>query len=232
MNSQYTITLHKDLIILNPTSKHTQTLLFLHGWGESGDLWTDYFASKDILPQGTKVLLPTAPLRYTEFYEKEAPAWTALYTLNHSQEDINIITDMKMVGDIAEHFHKVMDSEINLLRDSTRFFIGGFSMGGFVSSHLWKTYKKTLGGLILYSCATGKNVPWNSEQEYSPVLWAHGVEDSVIKYRHGEYCNYSLENKKRKFVHVKVEGLGHGADQVVQVETKAFFEEILLKPML
>jgi len=49
--SQYTISHQKDLIILNPTSKHTQTFLFLHGWGQAGDLWVDYFTSKDLLPE-------------------------------------------------------------------------------------------------------------------------------------------------------------------------------------
>jgi len=105
-------------------------------------------------------------------------------------------------------------------------------MGGFISSQVWKIYSKPLGGLILYSCALGKNVPWKTEQEYSPVLWAHGVDDCVIKYRHGEYCNSALDNKKRKFVHIKREGLGHGVDQVIQIETRAFLEEILLKPRL
>jgi len=49
--SRYTISKSNDLITLTPTSKHTQTLLFLHGWGESGAIWMDYFVSKDVLPE-------------------------------------------------------------------------------------------------------------------------------------------------------------------------------------
>jgi len=232
MKSQYTVSREKGLITLAPTSKHTQTLLFLHGWGESGDLWVDYFQSKDVLPQGTKIILPTAPMRYTNIYEREGPAWTNLYTLNFSQEDLTLIADLKMVEETNNRFHPILDSEIKLLGDSTKFFMGGFSLGGFASSCIWKSYPKPLGGLILYSSTVGKSIESSPEQEYSPVLWTHGFDDCLVLYRHGEYCNYSLDNKKRKFVHIKRDGLGHAVDTVIQVETKAFLEEILLKPKL
>ena len=137
-----------------------------------------------------------------------------------------------MVQEVVQKFHKLLDSEIDILGDSTRFFVGGFSMGGFMSSCIWKSYPKTLGGLIMYSSIVGKNILAGPEQEYSPVLWAHGLDDCLLLYRHGEYCNYTLDNKKRKFVHVKREGLGHAVDRVIQVETKAFLKESLLKPRL
>jgi len=145
---------------------------------------------------------------------------------------VNIVADMKMVQDMVRKFHKVIDSEIEILGDSTRFLMGGFSQGGFMSSCIWKSYPRTLGGLILYSSPVAKNILAGPEQEYSPVLWTHGLDDILVLYRHGEYCNYTLDNKKRKFVHIKRDGLGHGVDQVVQIETKAFLEEILLKPRL
>ena len=55
-SSLFQIDKQKDQIILTPKDqKPQQTLIFLHGWGEPGDNWINYFASGKATPE---VILP------------------------------------------------------------------------------------------------------------------------------------------------------------------------------
>jgi len=141
---------------------------------------------------------------------------------------IKIDQALESVRKVAE----VLDIEVHKLGDSTKCFIGGFSQGGFIAAMVWKMYKKTLGGFILYSSLSGKSVPVCAEQEMTPVLWCHGSEDDMAPYKKIIKENEHLENGKRKLVHIVREGLGHAVDKVIQIETKTFMENVLVQPKL
>ncbi len=157
----------------------------------------------------------------------EGNAWADIYTFNASNEDVNQLINMDSCKDSTERLYALLDQEIAELEgDSSKCFIGGFSMGATQASYVWKTYQKTLGGLIIYSSFAIKNLEVTKEQEYSPVLWTHGLEDCVMQYKHGVFNNLNLENGKRKFLQVTREGLGHGVDPVIKVETNRFLEDV------
>jgi len=179
------------------------------------------------------VILPTAPRRYTTLYGMEGNAWADIYTFNASQEDVNKMINLESARETTEKLHALLDREIaELGGDSTRCFIGGFSMGATSASFIWKQYKKPLGGLIIYSSFAVKNLEVAKEQEYSPVFWAHGLDDCVMQYKHGVFNNVNLENGKRRFSQIKREGLGHAVDFVVKLETNRFLEQTSTKPRL
>jgi len=51
-NPLYNITKKDGIVTLTPRGeKHKNTLIFLHGWGQSGFQWLDYFASGGVVPQ-------------------------------------------------------------------------------------------------------------------------------------------------------------------------------------
>jgi len=51
-NPLYTITKKDGIVTLTPKgTKHQNALIFLHGWGQSGSQWQDYFASGGAVPQ-------------------------------------------------------------------------------------------------------------------------------------------------------------------------------------
>lgn len=140
---------------------------------------------------------------------------------------------MQDVEQMASKIREILNKEVEEIGNSKRCFIGGFSSGGWLAAYVWKTYEKPLAGLIAYSIATLKSLAVNKAQEESGVFWAHGIEDWMMQYKHGVYNNYALKDGKRKFVHVAREGLGHGVDTVVEVETKHFMEEVRsIKPKL
>jgi len=171
--------------------------------------------------------LLTAPTRYNKFYERKGTAWFEINTLNFSQEDAHKVFNVEHADDSVDIVCKVLDNEVKALGDSRRIFIGGFSAGGSLASHAWKAYKKPLGGLVLYSATSFRALETAKEQENSSVFWAHGLDDCLVPYKHCFYNNKALEDGKRRFVHIKRDGLGHGVDRVVELETKRFLEDIM-----
>jgi len=229
----YDILYKGEDIILTPLEHKTkQVLIFLHGWGQSASFWVDYFLKGDTVPEGTKVILLTAPTRHNEFYDIDAPSWCDFKTLNYYQEDPKSIIKLDQAMESVKNVAEVLDVEVHKLGDSTKCFLAGFSQGGFIASMVWKMYKKTLGGFILYSSLSGKTVSVCQEQEKTPVLWTHGCDDAMAPYKKIIKENQHLDNGKRKLVHLTREGLGHAVDKVIQIETRTFMENILLQSKL
>ena len=61
-------------VILNPKSRHTATLIFLHGLGDTGHGWAA--AMNSIRPDFLKIVCPTAPsIPVTLNMGMKMPAW-------------------------------------------------------------------------------------------------------------------------------------------------------------
>jgi predicted esterase len=65
--SKYTVELvwSNNTIVLHPKGKHTHTLIWMHGIGDSGKDYKGMFMDDSLvnLPDGCKVILPTAKKR-------------------------------------------------------------------------------------------------------------------------------------------------------------------------
>jgi len=232
-NHLYNVTKNGTTITLTPkTHKIKQTLIFLPGWAESAATWVPYFLTGNSTPEDTKIVLLTAPIRFNKLYGRKGLAWFETFSLNFSQEDPNKVFNVEHADDSVEIVTKIVDNEVEELGDSKCCFIGGFSAGGSMASMVWKRYKKPLGGLVLYSATTFKATEMTKEQENSSVFWAHGLDDILVLYEHCIYNNKSLEDGKRRYVHVTREGLGHGVDNIVELETKRFLEDLMAKSKL
>ena len=174
----------------------------------------------------------TAPKQYTTFYKKPTRTWYDFHFIDFSQKSCEAVEQYPQAAESAEKVCKVLEAEIDEIGDSRRCFVGGFSMGGFIVALAWKKFNKPLGGLIIYSSMSGNNLSINSEQEASPVLLSHGLEDNFSPYEEIRKQNIGLENGKRRICQVLREGLGHGVDRRIQVETRSFIEGALHSPNL
>jgi len=67
LKSNFNITKKDGTVILTPKGKkHQNTLIFLHGWGQSGSQWQDYFVSGGAVPQVNQSLLDITFFRTLE----------------------------------------------------------------------------------------------------------------------------------------------------------------------
>ena len=61
------------MVVLHPQSDHKFTLIWLHGIGDTGSGCKSIFINEELcdLPDGCKVILPTAPNRRVEVNDNE-----------------------------------------------------------------------------------------------------------------------------------------------------------------
>ena len=67
------------MVILHPKEKHTNTLIWLHGLGQTAEEFIQVFLDNRILenfPKGCKIVIPTAPIRkVTVNGGEKIPSW-------------------------------------------------------------------------------------------------------------------------------------------------------------
>ena len=101
----------------------------------------------------------------------------SLKTKNGSKE-----YNKKQVEESGEIIRKVLDEESEILKDSRRVFVGGFSQGGCMSLHVGLSHSVPLAGLICYSGLRLPHIQETQQSAATPVLIHHGMEDDVISW--------------------------------------------------
>ena len=79
-------------VVINAKARHTATLIFLHGLGDTGHGWAA--AMNTVRPDFLKIVCPTAPtIPVTLNMGMHMPAWYDIFTLDKAEankrEDIN-----------------------------------------------------------------------------------------------------------------------------------------------
>ena len=93
-------------VILNPKSRHTATLIFLHGLGDTGHGWAA--AMNSIRPDFLKIVCPTAPsIPVTLNMGMRMPAWHDVITLDKTN-DPSQREDTKGVTEFADYLSQLI----------------------------------------------------------------------------------------------------------------------------
>ena len=97
-------------VVVNAKARHTATLIFLHGLGDTGHGWAAGMAS--IRPDFLKIVCPTAPtIPVTLNSGMHMPAWYDILTLDETEtskrEDINGVLES------SEYLSKLIKGTIN-----------------------------------------------------------------------------------------------------------------------
>ena len=156
--------------IIDPTTTHTHTIIFLHGRGDDGPGFAEEFLSsfnQSELEQGETLLarlpssrwvFPSAPVRWSTVFEENLSAWfddLAPSDSTGSGEKIQIDAIMDLVAQISE----IIDDEVSRLGGrSDRIVLGGISQGAALA--LWvllsqasrNPHGSRLGGFVGASC--------------------------------------------------------------------------------
>ncbi|XP_018427487.1 PREDICTED: lysophospholipase-like protein 1 [Nanorana parkeri] len=184
--------------VVSPAGKHTASIIFLHGSGDSGQglrSWIREILKKDLAFKHIKVLFPTALARpYTPMMGAMSNVWFDRY---------------KISIDSAEHLESVdsMCSTLtDLIREETesgiqknRILLGGFSMGGAMSMHLAYRYHRDVAGVFALSSFLNENSVVYKElegcHESLPELFqCHGQSDQLVFHQWGERTNTFLKD--------------------------------------
>ncbi|XP_023226757.1 acyl-protein thioesterase 1-like [Centruroides sculpturatus] len=186
-------------VILSNTAKQTATIIFLHGLGDTGHGWSSIFSP--FRASHIKYVFPTAPtIPVTINAGFSMPAWFDLKSISLQGPE-----DEEGIRSATEKIHQMIEYEESKGIPSNRIIIGGFSQGGALALYSALRYKKTLAGIIAFSCwlPLHTNFPQDALGNMNtPMIQCHGDSDPIVPFEFGqltsEYIKKFMSNTKFK----------------------------------
>lgn len=211
-------------VIVAATAKHTATVIFLHGLGDTGHGWASAIAA--IRPPFAKVICPTAPtMKVTLNSGLKMPSWFDLKSLDASGEE-----DEPGIKKAAEGVHALINAEINSGIPSERIVLGGFSQGGALALYSALTFPNKIGGVMALSCwlPLHKQFPGIIKgNKDTDILQCHGDCDPLVPYKWGQMTASYLKQFSSKVDFRTFRGLGHSSNDEEMADLKTFVEKAI-----
>ncbi|TFK46899.1 Phospholipase/carboxylesterase [Heliocybe sulcata] len=172
------------VLTVAPRTKHTATVIFIHGLGDTGHGWkpvADMFQTDQALSH-VKWILPHSPIRaVTANMGMEMPSWFDIASFGFDS-----VEDEKGMLETVGLLEQLVSQEVESGISPSRIVLGGFSQGGAMSLLTGLTMKPKLASIV---CLSGwlplreKIKSMMSPHATSlPIFWGHGVLDPLIKY--------------------------------------------------
>ncbi|OLY82277.1 Acyl-protein thioesterase 1 [Smittium mucronatum] len=181
---------------VNALKKHTASVIFLHGLGDSGHGWASVAEQLGPLLPHIRFIFPHAPeIPVTLNFGMAMPAWYDIFSLSDFEKQ-----DEKGLFQSADKIFELVESEMNQGIPSDRIVIGGFSQGAAISYLAGLTCKHKLGGIAALSgylplhtklLSMGDSVL--SPNKHVRIFAAHGTADPVVRYELGELSVKELQ---------------------------------------
>lgn len=211
-------------VVIAATTKHSATLIFLHGLGDTGHGWAS--AIGEIRQPYMKVICPTAPtMPVTLNNGFKMPSWFDLKSLEARGPE-----DEAGIKKASESIQSMIDAEEREGIPANRIVLGGFSQGGALALYSALTYKKPLAGVIGLSCwlPLHKSFPAAlADNKDTPILQCHGDCDPIVPYKWGQLTASILKSIVKNTEFRTYRGLMHSSSDEEMKDLKAFIEKIL-----
>jgi len=206
-----------DPVIVSASAKHTASLIFLHGLGDTGHGWATTIAA--IRPPHVKVICPSAakmPVTLNSGFE--SPSWFDLLTLDASGPE-----DEAGIKKAASLINNLIDEEIKSGIPAERIMIGGFSQGGALALYVALTTTKQLGGVVALSCWLPLHKQFVGKSGINvPCFQAHGDCDPIVPYRWGQMSASLLKQLVSSHNFKTYKGMMHSSNEAELQDMKEF----------
>ncbi|KAI6039824.1 lysophospholipase I [Pisolithus marmoratus] len=174
-------------LIVQAVKKHTATVIFVHGLGDTGSGWLPVarMIGNDPRLQHIKWILPHAPMRpITINGGLRMPGWFDIYSFNSKESGTE---DRDGMLESARTLEAIIQDEIKAGVDASRIVLGGFSQGGAMSLLTGLTFSLKLGGLVVLSgwlpIRDEIKKRLASHAPTLPIFMGHGVDDPIVSCR-------------------------------------------------
>ncbi|XP_019866715.1 acyl-protein thioesterase 1 isoform X2 [Aethina tumida] len=209
-------------VIISATAKHTATLIFLHGLGDTGQGWASAMGALR-LPH-VKVICPTAPtMPVTLNAGFRMPSWFDLKSLDESGPE-----DEEGIKNATKQVHNMIEDEIKAGIQADRIIIGGFSQGGALALYSALTFPQKLAGVVALSCWLPLRKSFPGVMKTSKdlqVLQCHGDCDPLVPYKWGQMTASLLKTLLNKPEFKSYKGLMHSSSDEELNDVRAFVEK-------
>ena len=204
--------------------KHTATLVFLHGLGDTGHGWASSLT--DIRTANTKIICPTAktiPVTLNSGFPM--PAWFDLMALDPDGPE-----DEKRMNASAQLVSNIITEEVAGGVPPERIILGGFSQGGALALlTALSVCKVKIGGVVALSCwlPLHSNFPKAAIHSDIPILQCHGDCDPVVPTKWGQMTSVLLKKFLKNHEFKTYRGLAHSSSDEEMKDVKDFIKGIL-----
>ncbi|KAL2263631.1 hypothetical protein VTK26DRAFT_5894 [Humicola hyalothermophila] len=223
-------------LLFPATAKHTATVIFIHGLGDTGHGWAgavENWRRRQRLDE-VKFILPHAPsIPITCNWGMRMPGWYDIHTIDGNAESLRKNEDEAGIMQSQAYLHDLIQKEIDAGIPSDRIAIGGFSQGGAMSIFSGLTAKVKLAGIValssylLLSHKFAELVPKPESNKETPIFMAHGDVDQVVNTELGKK-SYELLKEMGYNAEFRIyKDMGHSACLEELDDVEAFLRERL-----
>ncbi|KAI8872781.1 acyl-protein thioesterase 1 [Ramicandelaber brevisporus] len=210
-------------VVAQARSRHTATVIFMHGLGDSGHGWADLSSAFQRRMPYCKFVYPNAPsMPVTINMGMRMPAWYDIATLN----DLDHQFDTRGAGASAVKIDALVESEVKAGIPSERIVLGGFSQGGALTLYTALTTERKFAGLVALSSYLPPDAKLLAEpaqaNKDTPIFMAHGDEDMVVQYPYGKKSYEKLKEMGYKAEFNTYEGMPHSSCQQEMADLLGF----------
>ncbi|KAK2910680.1 hypothetical protein Q8A73_008395 [Channa argus] len=209
-----------QLCAVSPTGKHSASVIFLHGSGDTGQglrAWVRDVLVPDLAFSHIRVIYPTAPARpYTPMRGALSTVWFDRYKISQDCPE-----HLESIDAMCSTLNSIIQEEVNAGIPKHRMLIGGFSMGGAMALHLACRYNPDVAGVFALSSFLNKDsVTYQAVEERRraglpiPELFqCHGTSDELVLHQWGEDTSLLLRSAGMNTTFHSLPGLYHQLSQ-------------------
>ncbi|EQL00530.1 lysophospholipase [Ophiocordyceps sinensis CO18] len=218
-------------LVLPAVGKHTATVFFAHGLGDTGAGWADaveHWRRRRRLDE-IKFVLPNAPVMpITVNNGVSMPAWFDLSLQARALDE-----DVAGILASRTYFHSLIQDEISAGIPADRIVLGGFSQGGAASILAGLTAPVKIAGIValsswlLLSQSFKDHVPEGDYNKATPIFMAHGDQDQLVRYELAKASAEALKSMGYDVTLKTYPGMEHSACVEELDEVEAFLKEKL-----
>ncbi|KAI8598516.1 Phospholipase/carboxylesterase/thioesterase [Dissophora ornata] len=216
-------------IVQKASAKHTATVIFIHGLGDSGAGWAPVGEQLgEVLPH-VKFIFPNAPsMPVTLNYGMKMPSWydiKELSSINQEQDEDGMLKSRQQLMQIVRE--EVEENGI----PANRIVVGGFSQGCVMGLLTGLTSEYKFAGIVSFSGYMPlhnkiMNMATDANRK-TPILWGHGDADQVVNYDYGVQSVELLKKNKFNVKFNTYRNMGHGSCPQEIRDLLAFLKETI-----
>nr|XP_050857747.1 acyl-protein thioesterase 1 [Vespula vulgaris] len=211
-------------VIISAATRHTATLIFFHGLGDTGNGWASPMAA--VRPSHVKVICPTAPtMPVTLNAGFRMPSWFDLRSLDPAGPE-----DEDGIRKAAEYVRSLIAQEVAAGISTKNIVLGGFSQGGALAMYSALTYPEPLAGIIALSSWLPLHQKFPGEalgNKNTPLLQCHGDCDPIVPYKWGQMTASLLKQFMSQTEFKTYRGMMHTSSEEEMRDVKKFLNTVL-----
>ncbi|EJF62227.1 Phospholipase/carboxylesterase [Dichomitus squalens LYAD-421 SS1] len=224
-----------------PRVKHSATVIFVHGLGDTGAGWQPVaeMLARDPQLQHVKWVLPHAPIQpVTANGGMRMPSWFDIYEFG----SINAREDETGMLQTVHSLNQLITAEVDAGVPANRIVLGGFSQGAGMTLLTGLTNERRLAGLAVLSgwlpLRNKVKAMLSDHAKKLPVFWGHGEDDPIVGFDKATMSLQFLQQigipkvEPEKVLEGGIEfhaypDLGHSADPQEIAELQTFLQKVI-----